>query len=67
MLLSIAEYERKIDGQRKVSDELRDKIHDLKENKIPQEKAKAHAGGVQRDDIAVVIIESRYEIVNSML
>lgn len=54
LLLSIADYERKIDTARKISEELKDKIHNLTENVIPQEKAKIHSGSGNRQDILSV-------------
>mmetsp|Transcript_7870 Transcript_7870/g.8855 ORF Transcript_7870/g.8855 Transcript_7870/m.8855 type:complete len:575 (+) Transcript_7870:29-1753(+) len=51
LLLSIADYERKIDTARKICEELKDKIHNLTENVIPQEKAKIHGSTGNRQDI----------------
>lgn len=45
LLISIADYERKIEGLRKINEQLKGKIHTLKDANVPVEKARPEKSG----------------------
>jgi hypothetical protein len=55
LLISIADYERKIDELKKINDGLKAKIHSLKEKNLPSEKVKGEKS--EKNDTAHDILK----------